>query len=61
MDEKVLEYLNEMRDQLTGLTSAVEDLKREVSNIYLNMDDDAEVVEVLSAILNELQEINKSN
>jgi hypothetical protein len=59
MDEEILQVLRDIRDQLTGITSAIEDVKSEVSNIYLNMDDNTDVEDKLDDVIREIRKIGK--
>lgn len=60
MNEEILEVLKDMRDQLTGITSAIEDVRSEVSNIYLNIESNSDVEEKLDDVIRELKKLRNN-
>jgi hypothetical protein len=57
MDEEILEVLKDIRDQLAGITSAIEDVKSEVSYVHLNMDDNTNIENKLDDVISEMKKI----
>lgn len=60
MDEEILEVLKDIRDQLNGITSAIEDVRSEVSNVYLNMESNSDVESKLDDVVKELKKIKNN-
>ena len=60
VDEDILmSMIGEIQNQLSQLTSAVEDVRSEVSNVYLNMDDNSNLESKLDDVVTELRKIRR--
>ncbi len=56
--EEIIEEIDEIKNLLTGITSSIEDVKNEVAQVHLNMDDNSRVESLLGDILDELKKQN---
>lgn len=60
MNDEILEVLKDIRDQLTGITSAIEEVRSEVSNVYVNMESNSDVESKLDDVVRELRKIRNN-